>query len=456
MIAFLAFVVVAQADAPKYIFLFIGDGMSAAQRMVAEEFVNKTNGEPLVMNKFPYQVMTRTRAADSILTDSAAAATAIACGVKANCLSLGVNPKNERVESVAEIAKRKGRKVGILTNVTIVHATPAGFYAHIRDRSDSYAIALDLVNSGFDFFAGGGMYGKENDTKHKLYKGNIFELAQKKGYTLIRDSEGMKSLKPGGKVWCAFGDKAMPYAIDEDYSMYPGLDEMLAKGIELLDNPNGFFIMCEGGLIDYCSHANDAAAAIRETVVLDNAVRVALKFQEKHPDDTLIIVTGDHETGGMAMGYVGAGGRFNVKLLKDQKIAVGTFSEMVKKMIAAKKLEITFEEVEPLVVEKFGLKKLNDKERSALKEAFNADIDMVKRNIKDTKAHNVRRVYLFAQAVKNVLNSRAGIGWSSFSHTALPTLTTAKGPGADILFGIVENSDLGTRLKQLVAGEWEK
>jgi alkaline phosphatase len=139
--------------------------------------------------------------------------------------------------------------------------------------------------------------------------------------------------------------------------------------------------------------------------------------------------------------------------LKDQKIAVGTFSEMVKKMIAAKKLEITFEEVEPLVVEKFGLKKLNDKERSALKEAFNADIDMVKRNIKDTKAHNVQRVYLFAQAVKNVLNSRAGVGWSSFSHTALPTLTTAKGPGADILFGIVENSDLGTRLKQLVAGE---
>src|SRR5574344_2039677 len=118
------------AGRPKYVFLFIGDGMSTPQRLAAEVFADKTGHAPVAMNKLPYQAETRTRNADSAITDSAAAATAIACGVKTCNGRLGIDAGGRRVESVAEMAKRLGMKVGIMTTVTIVHATPAAFYAH--------------------------------------------------------------------------------------------------------------------------------------------------------------------------------------------------------------------------------------------------------------------------------------------------------------------------------------
>ena len=145
------------AKSPKYVFVFIGDGMSTPQRMVADEFSRESGRGPLAMNSLPYQSTTRTRAANALITDSAAAATAIACGEKANNCSLGVAPDGTRLESVAEVAHKKGMKVGIMTTVTIVHATPAGFYAHRKSRGEYYNIALDLIDSGFEFFAGGGV-----------------------------------------------------------------------------------------------------------------------------------------------------------------------------------------------------------------------------------------------------------------------------------------------------------
>jgi len=172
------------AATPKYVFLFIGDGMSTPQRMVAEEFARKTGHGDLAMNHLPYQANTRTKSASSIITDSAAAATAIACGVKTDNGKLGVDPSTNRLVSVAEVAKKRGMKVGIVTTVTIVHATPAGFYAHVPARGMYYRIALDLVSSGFDYFAGAGVYDKFDDRRDPLYRGNVFELAKKAGVDL--------------------------------------------------------------------------------------------------------------------------------------------------------------------------------------------------------------------------------------------------------------------------------
>ena len=191
---------------PKYVFLFIGDGMSTPQRMVAEEFARKTSRGDLAMNHLPYQANTRTKSANSIITDSAAAATAMACGCKTWNSMLGVDPATNRVESVAEVAKRKGMKVGIVTTVTIVHATPAGFYAHVPNRGRSYRIALDLVASGFDYFAGGGVYDRFDDRKDPDYRGNVFDIARKAGYTVaIDDRAAWEALKPGSKSWSVFG-----------------------------------------------------------------------------------------------------------------------------------------------------------------------------------------------------------------------------------------------------------
>ena len=451
-----------QAVAPKYVFLFIGDGMSTPQRMVAEEFARANGRKSLLMNSLPYQANTRTRSANAIITDSSAAATAIACGVKTNNGMLGVDPQTNRLESVAEVAKKTGKKVGIMTTVTIVHATPGGFYAHRRNRGLSYQIALDLIASGFDYFCGGGVYDKFDDRKDAEYRGNVFDLARQAGYEVnIDDRQAWASLRPGGKSWSVFGANGMQFSIDADGSQ-PTLAEIVTKGIEVLDGPKGFFLMCEGGKVDYAGHANDAATDLREVLALDDAVGVALRFFERHPDETLVVTTGDHETGGLSMGFAGCGGHFKVELLAHQTISVEKFSGEIKKLIKDRKGDVSFDEVKPILTEKFGFvfgkpdgeKKppllMSAADEKLLREAFEKDVDNVRKNLKDTTAHDMQRRYVFAQAAKNVMGAHAGIGWSSGSHTALPTLTTAKGVGAEILVGMRENTEIGLRLKELL------
>lgn len=441
---------------PKYVFLFIGDGMSTPQRMVSEDFSIKIGHGPLAMNSLPYQANTRTKAANSIITDSAAAATAIACGRKTDNCMLGVAPDGERLMSCAEAAKAAGCKVGIITTVTIIHATPAGFYAHRRNRGARYQIALDLVASGFDYFAGGGLGGCEDERKDPEYRGNIFDLARKAGYVIATNKTEWATLKPGAKSWSLFAKGALEFAIDSDPAL-PTLAEMLKKGINMLDGPDGFFIMCEGGKVDYACHANDAATNLHDIIALDDAVKVALAFAEKHPDETLVIATGDHETGGLSMGFAGTGGKFKVEYLGYQKCSTEKFSHKIKAMLRENP-DRPFSDTMPLLSEKFGFvfdgpadnpMKLNDTEIAELKKAFEADRSRTKRHLADTTAHDAVRKYIFARTACRILAVRAGVGWSSSSHTALPTFTTAGGCSADILVGMKENSDLGERLKKL-------
>lgn len=442
---------------PKYVFLFIGDGMATPQRMAAEEFSLKTGRGELAMNRMPYQAATRTSSANSIITDSAAAATAIACGEKTDNRMLGVRPDGSRMESVAEVAKKSGMKVGIITSVTIVHATPSGFYAHRKHRGLAYQIALDLVASGFDYFAGGGTGGKRNDRKDPEYRGDVYDLARKAGYAIAENRKEWEALKPGVKSWSIFSDGAMGYMIDSP-STQPTLAEILDKGIELLDNDKGFFIMCEGGKIDHAGHANDAATGIRDILALDDAVKAALAFAQKHPSETLVIVTGDHETGGLSLGFAGTGSKFSIEMVGNQKCSADNFSATVKRMLE-KDTDLSFEKVKPLVTAKFGLVFSDDRsnpmrvksaEVELMKEAFEKDKASVKQQVAETTVYNAKRRYVFASAVKAVLAAHAGIGWSSGSHTALPTLTTAQGARADIVVGMQENSDIGARLKKML------
>lgn len=457
------FVSALHAKAPKYIFLFIGDGMATPQRMVADEYSRVTGNGPLVMNQLPYHSVTRTRAANALVTDSAAAATAIACGEKANVYALGTDPEGKRLESVAEIAHKKGMKVGIISTVPIVHATPAGFYAHRKMRTEYYNIALDLVNSGFEFFAGGGVYDKYDDKKNPNYKGNIFDLARKAGYGIYRSKSEFEALEPGcGKVWGIFAKDALGFVIDGDKGQ-PSLACMVSKGIELLDGPSGFFMMAEGGRLDYAAHRNDPATMIMETLALDAAVKVAVEFAGKHPDETLIITTGDHETGGMAMGFAGLGYKLHVDLLSKQKCSTEAFSGRIAARISSEP-DIKFEDVKKDVTDSFGLlfdgssaassgdKRLllKESEERELREAFEADVKMVRAKEAETRAHDVARRRKFAAAAKRLLSNHAGVGWSTGGHTALPTMTTAKGCGAEKFIGFLENSDIALILKSLL------
>ena len=448
--AFVCASAVAFAAAPKYVFVFIGDGMSTPQRLMAEDFSKRTGRGELAMNHLARRTETATKSANKVVTDSAAAATAIACGEKTDNGMLGMRPDGTRIESVAEVAKKAGRKVGIVTTVTIVHATPAGFYAHNRSRGDSRAIAMDLVKSGFDYFAGGGIggwtqpkggYFDTNGNFVKLEEGreavpgiDPYSLWQTNGYTFVKDDlAAFKALKPGRPVWCVFGESGMDYALDRDGSQ-PTLAEIVEKGIELLDGPDGFFLMCEGGKVDYAGHANDAGGSVAEQLSLDDAVKVATRFAKAHPGETLIVTTGDHETGGLIRGITGAGAAFDPALLKHQRCTASKFSSILKNA-QEKNAAFSFDDAMALVRENFGLGgpvPLTDADRDELKKSFEQ-----------------KKPAEFAGAAKRILSAHAGLAWKSGGHTALPTMTTAEGPGSEILEGMTDNTEIGARLKGL-------
>ena len=449
------------AGGPKYVFMFIGDGFSVPQRMVAEEFSREIGRGELTCNHLPYHATTRTSSATSLVTDSAAAGTAIACGAKTYNSAVGVDKDGNPVESVAEQAHRLGRKVGIVSDCYLTHATPAVFYAHNKNRGRSYQIGLEMIGSGFEYFAGGGFSGKENDVRDEKYRGNIYDLAAKAGYLVATNKADLMSAKPGTKVLYTACEGHMPHAIDRDASM-PSLAEMTRKGVELLDGPAGFFMMVEGGTLDFSGHANDAATNLREVLAMDDAVRVAKEFQDRHPDDTLIITTGDHETGGMAMGFYGTGYAIHVKRLSHQKCSRIAFKQVLKdKRAELKKANKpwTFEEAQKLLEEYFAFDfsaaahsdNLEDKlagGKYAAKTSTNderlmmtsTDVAALKEAFKRNKLQDEAR---------RITSEKAGVGWSSSSHTALPVLTTSGGPGAETFHGYMDNTEIALRLKKL-------
>ncbi len=424
----------------KYVFLFIGDGMSIPQRMMTDYYLKKTGKEGLAINNLENSAVTHTYSASSFITDSAASGTAIACGEKTYNGAIGVDVKRKDLESIAHVAKKSGRKVGIITSVTINHATPAAFYAHETSRGNYYEIALDMIDSNFDYFGGGGIAQNDNK-KSKNYKGDAYELAQKAGYKLYQkvSREDFDKIKAGDEKVMLFGaTQALPYAIDakEDALM---LVDFVKKGIELLDNPKGFFIMAEGGKIDWVCHANDAMTVIKETEDFDNAVKVALDFAKKHPDETLIVVTGDHETGGLSLGFEGTGYKSYIERLGIQKQTAGVFYDKLKKMKKANK-DLEFEDTIPLIEEFFGLKFEGDKKDPML--VTEKERKHLEKTFKDTKA--------FPRAVRHCFANKAGVAWSSHAHTALPVLTTASGKYSDEFKGTIDNTDIAKKLKQAV------
>ena len=176
----------------KYVFYFIGDGMGIPQRAAAEKFL----GKKLTMDTMPAQGVTTTYAANRYITGSAASATALGAGQKTNIGVIGMTPDLKAVKSVAHIAKEQGKKVGVVSSVSIDHATPAAFYAHVPKRSQYYDIEIQLADSGFDFFGGGGFKDPSNKKKSKNDKGNAFEYAKSKGYKVLNNKDAIMALKP--------------------------------------------------------------------------------------------------------------------------------------------------------------------------------------------------------------------------------------------------------------------
>ena len=295
-------------DRAKYVFLFIGDGMGATHVAVTESYLSykagKLGGEQLLMTQFPYYGTATTHSANMNVTCSSAAGTAIACGEKANNGTVGINKDSVSIESVADVLKNDGYKIGILSTVPINHATPSSFYAHNISRSNYYEISSDIPASGFDFFAGAGFLdykGKNGD------KEPIERYLENNGYTVSYGIEEFRKESAGKDkvIFCQASNReesADNYVSDGVVEADATMAQMLELGLDYLGDKDPFFFMCEGGAIDWAAHDNKTMPMIENTLDFDAAIKVAYEFYQKHPKQTLIVVTADHETGGLTLG----------------------------------------------------------------------------------------------------------------------------------------------------------
>ena len=287
-----------RSDHPENVILLIGDGMSFGQVTLARLKAAGQNGV-LYMEKMPVIGYTKTHSASSAVTDSAAAGTALACGIKTNNKMIGMDPENNPYQSILEAAKTKDMKTGLVATSTITHATPASFASHVKSRKNETEIAEHILQNRVNVILGGGkacwLPGSSEGSKRKD-ETDLIAQAKEFGYT-IADNADQLAKAQGQYVLGLFAMGALTTISPE-----PTLPEMTQNAIRLLNENTktheGFFLMIEGSQIDWAGHSNNARKNIRQTLLFDLTVKAALEFAMKDKK-TLIIVTADHETGGL-------------------------------------------------------------------------------------------------------------------------------------------------------------
>lgn len=454
----------------KYVFYFIGDGMGIPQVNAAEAYLAANTDEigikKLNISKFPAQALFTTYAENRYITGSAAAGTALATGHKTTISTISMDgAKQKSFKTIAEKVKDNGMKVGIVTSVSIDHATPACFYAHQPSRGNYYEIGQQLANSNFDFFGGGGFKNLDGE-KHDTV--NSIELAKKNGFNFVNNKADFKKLNnKSGRIIAVSpklaGGKALRYSIDQNDDDIT-LADFTSKAIEVLDNDKGFFLMVEGGKIDWACHANDAATLIHEVIDFDAAVGKAIDFYKKHPKETTIIIVGDHETGGLTIGFAGTKYKSAFKSINNQKVSYETFNMRINNYKKNhKNNNAKFSDVLGLLKEDFGFGnkdfELSKYELSRLKEAYKQSLAYKKSDkIYNKKSKNVNEnTYLLyggyeplTVTATHILNQKSGIAWTTYSHTGTPIPVRAMGLGHNIFKGYFDNTDIPKKMLSIM------
>ena len=467
--------------APKYVFLFIGDGMSYPQIQSTSDYLGALADEdywqaqpslddnggavldgPEYLNFMNFEGVGSavTYDSNSFAPDSASTATSLSTGHKTYSGSINVDETGTvEYETISEkLHSQKGYSIGVITSVNLNHATPAAFYAHQASRNDYYDIGLELVDSGFEYFAGGGLLdpdGAEGDQE------NLYDLAEQAGYNVVTTQAEAEKVTAGPVViideHLADSD-AMAYELDRTDDMW-ALSDYVAKGIEVLSqDEDGFFMMCEGGKIDWACHANDAASTIHDTQALADAVQVAIDFAAEHPEETLILVTGDHETGGLTIGFAGTDYDTYLDLLESQKISYAKFdSDYVS---AYKENKTPFEEAMADVTELFGLKTegeegdklvLTDYELELLKTAYEKSINGTETGYAQQAEYVLYGTYEpFSVTLTHIINNKSGVSFTSYSHTGLPVAVLAQGVGSEAFGGYYDNTEIYQKLADVL------
>ncbi|MGL5543763.1 MAG: alkaline phosphatase [Cetobacterium sp.] len=450
---FLATGVCAFADVKNVIY-FIGDGLGPSQRQITEYYKKEVLGKEgkLAMNDMPALGITTTHAADTLITDSAAAGTALATGSKTNNGMISMLPSGQKLKSLTDIARDKNMKTGIITSTRLTHATPAVFITTNESRANEAEMAEDFAKANIDFYAGGGyrffvpktgeFKSSRNDEK------DVVKQLKDSGYKTFVGEASSKDLlsyqpKANEKVFAALTNSHLPYEIDrvKDNST-PSLAELTKKGIEVLtkDNNKGFFLMVEGGRIDHASHAQDAVGTIMDTIAFDDAIKVALDFYNNDPENTLIVVAADHETGGMGLGY-GNNYALNLEALKNIKLSV---EDKLQKAYKGNK-----DEYFSYLNKELGLNDLTAEEKQNIEKAMKIEDSKDRKVITNTYGGYAPT----AIAVAHIISQRAGLQWTSFAHTATQVPLSAKGKTSENFVGFKDNTDVAKEIATSMGGK---
>ena len=411
---------------------------------------------PLSFMNFPVAGSAVTYDSTSFCPDSASTATSMASGNKTNM----DETMTVKYETIAEQLRDEGYDIGVITSVNLNHATPAAFYCHQASRNNYYEIGQEMVASDFDYFAGGALLDPEGENGDQV---SVYDLAEDAGYKVVTTQAEAEKVSAEDEKVVIVGETladsdSLSYENDRANGEW-ALSDYVSKGIEVLeDNDKGFFMMVEGGKIDWACHANDAGSTINDTIALADAVDEAVAFANEHPDETLILVTGDHETGGLTIGYAGTDYDTYLTNLSNQKISYAKFdSDYVTKYKAE---QTPFETMMQDVEELFGLKMSGDADDKLVLTDYEIGLlrDAYAKTLADEKAdeNNQEEYVLYGTyeplsvTITHLLNNKSGIDFSSYAHTGLPVAVFAQGVGQENFGGFYDNTDIYHKLADLM------
>lgn len=433
------------AKNPKYVFYFIGDGMGPSHILGTELYLGELSGvigrpHKLHLTQLPHSAFVTTFSKTNGVTDSAASGTALATGEKTYNGAIGITSEGTPLYSVAHAAKQAGYAVGVSTTVCINHATPGAFYAHQKSRNNYPQIAEEMLTAGYDFYAGG------DPVCNDEQRSNLYKKAKEQGYTIARGYDDYKAGGNSATKMMLFQEEVateIPYTIDRDDNDLT-LAQITEAGIDFLKEKSkkGFFLMVEGGKIDYASHSNDAATMMQEVLDFDRAIAVALDFYKKHSKETLIIITADHETGGLVLGY-NSNYTLNLKALAGQKVSADKMKEIIKE--EADKKALGWDEAKELLKENFGLWKESEVRTEAennLKQLFTDAM-----NSSGDKRNDLLNT--FVNLARTVVARSAALSWASGNHSGTFVPLFAIGAGAENFKGIIDNTDIPKMIKKI-------
>lgn len=440
------------AEAPKYVFYFIGDGMGMAQALSAQVY-NRTvlnNPDPILMMQFPVASQVITHSASSSVTDSAAAGTALSTGSKTKNGMLGMDADTTAVVSIAKELFDLGYGVALVTSVSPDDATPGAFFAHVPERSMFYEIGKQMAGCGYDFIAGSTLRG----TKDK--DGNLNDLIptfEANGVDIVYGLDQLKD-KKSSRVLLLNPENItvsdIGYTIDSIQGAMT-LPEMTVAAMEHLakNGRDRFFMMVEGGNIDHAGHSNDGGTIIKEVLNFNQALKHAYDFYLAHPDETLIVVTADHETGGMALGNNAMGYKLNLKYIDYQKISKDSFADFCASIRRSRRI-FDWPDMKEYLEENMGFWR-EVPVTEAQTEELKAEFDRCFKGDMPTDHQTLYKSFnTFTDLVYSIQDRFTGLGFTTNGHSGGLVPVYAIGVGAEKFSNMNDNTDIPVKIREIV------